>query len=106
MPVFATLFTGIFTSIAAFVGQFVARKYAVIIAGLGVLGAVTIAFYGVISGLLNGMVALLPNEPGIDLAIWFAVPEVVPVAVGAALSVDTACAVFQWNKEQIKMMMY
>lgn len=105
MPAFAMLFTSIFTSLVGFLAQFIARKYAFVIAALGVLLTVSTVFYAAISTTLNGLVWLLPSDPGVDLAIWFAVPPVLPVAVSAALSVDTACAVFLWNKEQLKMLL-
>jgi hypothetical protein len=105
MPAFALLFTGVFSSLISFFGQFMARKFAFGAAMLGVMASVTAVFYGVLSTLLNGVAATLPALPGIEVAVWVAVPDALPVVFSAALSADVAVAVFQWNKQQMRMLM-
>lgn len=105
MPAFALLFTGVFSSLISFLGQFMARKLAFSLSMLGVMATVTAGFYAVMSTLLNGISAALPSLPGIEIAVWVAAPEILPVAAAACISADVAVAVYQWNKQQMRMLM-
>lgn len=105
MPLLAGLFISMFSQFAAFLGSYMARKYAVGLAALAVLFTITAAMYGALSGLLNGLNAVLPNWPGMETAVWVAAPPILPVAVGACIAADITVAVWQYNKQQMKFLM-
>lgn len=104
MPILAGLFTGIFSSLVSFFGQFMAYRFATIVALIGVMTAVTAAFYALMSTILNGVSAALPTWPGMEIAVWVAAPDVLPVAASAAISADVAAAVYRWNLQQMRFL--
>lgn len=104
MPILAGLFTGIFSSLVSFFGQFMAYRFAMVAALIGVMTAVTMGFYAVMSTILNGVSASLPSWPGVEIAVWVAAPDILPVAASAAISADVAAAVYRWNLQQMRLL--
>lgn len=105
MPILAGLFTSFFASLASFFGQFMAKRFALGMAALAVMATVTTGFYATCSALLNGVSAALPSWPGMEIAVWVAAPEILPVAVSACIAADVAVALYQWNQKQLKFLM-
>lgn len=106
MPLLAGLMLVIVGKLAAFLGAYVGRKLALGIAATGAFSLATISMYGVLSLLLTGLTAVLPTWPGMQIAIWFAVPPAVPGAIAAAISADVAIGAYKWHTENIKIMSY
>lgn len=104
MPILAGLFVTFFSGLITFLGKFMVYKYAVVVAFVTVLTAITAAFYATISALLNGLNAALPSMPGIEIAVWAAAPPVLPVAISACIAADVAVAVYRLNLVQMRML--
>lgn len=106
MPLLAGLFLNLFGGLAGYFGAWVSKKLAFALAAVGVFTAITIALYALLSGLLNGLAALMPNWPGMEWAIYMAVPSNLPAVVAAVIAADSAVALYRWNVENLKILAY
>jgi len=106
MPVLAGLFLAIFTEIAAFFANYVGKKLALGGAAVATFGVMTLALYGTLALLLNGLAFAMPSWPGLSLSIWVAIPPAVPSGVAAVIAADSAIALYQWNIRNMQLMAY
>jgi hypothetical protein len=106
MPILAGLFLSIFTEIAAFFGKWFGKKLAWGSAAVASFGIMTVVLYGTLSLLMNGLNFALPNWPGVNLSIWFAIPPQVPVGIASLIAADSAIALYRWNVRNLQLMAY
>jgi len=106
MPVLAGLFLAIFTEIAAFFANWAGKKLALGGAAVATFGIMTVALYGGLSLLLNGLSFAIPSWPGFALSVWFALPPEVPAGVASVFAADSAIALYQWNIRNMQLMAY
>lgn len=106
MPILAGLFLSIFTEIASFFGRWFGKKLSFGAAAVGTFSIMTTVLYGTLSLAMNGLVGALPSWPGVQISIWLATPNVVPVGIAAVIAADSAIALYQWNVRNIQIMAY
>lgn len=106
MPLLAGWLLTLFSGLAGWFGAWVSKKIAFALAAVGVFSAATVALYGVLSALLNGITATLPTWPGMEWAIYMAVPPNAPAVVAAVISADAAVALYRWNMENLRLLAY
>lgn len=104
MPLLATLLQSLFGSIAGFFADFIGKRLAISMTAIATLATMTAALYGALSLLLHGIVAGLPDIPGVHLGIWVACPDNLPACFSALLSTDTTIALYRWNLKNISFL--
>lgn len=104
MPLMAALLSGLLTAIADLFIRWFGKKAAFGMAAVGVFSAVTVALYGLLAAILNGMVPSLPSWPGVQIAAWVAVPPALPGAVSAVVGAEAAIALYRWNVQNLKIL--
>jgi hypothetical protein len=102
MPLLGNLLVALVTGLAGFLGQFLARKVAVIAAGVGALGVITIALLAV----FNNVVAPLAQqafstEYGQFLGLCF--PPVAGNCMAAMGTVWAACTLYGWQAKALSI---
>lgn len=106
MPILAGFFLGFFNWVMNFVLSFLSRKMALAAAAVASFAAITVSLFAGVTLLLNGLYYTLPDWPGMHMAIWVAVPPIVPTAISIVLAADAAIALYRWNVENLKLISY
>lgn len=106
MPLLAGWMTTLFASLSGFFGQWLSKKLAFAAAAVGVFSGLTVALYAGLSAALTGLSATFPDWPGMQWAMYMAVPENLPAVVAAVIAGDAALALYRWNVENLKIMAY
>jgi len=99
-----TFLQTLFGSMAAFFGQWMAKKTALATAAVTVSITLTLVLGATLKGLLIGFVAILPNW----MAIGFdaIIPGNFPIMVAAVISAKVARFIYDWNMENLKIISY
>lgn len=103
MPIFVTLFTGIFSWFMSVFALFLTKKFAQVAAVVTAMTALTAALVALFTGLLTGIQASLP--PGGELAFAMLPPNTTP-CLGAYASAVIAKWVYDWNHKIIQYTLF
>jgi len=106
MPVFAGVVIALFERLSVFFTKYLGTKLAVGMAATGTFATATGALFAALSLILNGLTLALPAWPGMETAIWVAIPPAVPFCISAAVSADLAIVAYRWHVENIRLMTY
>lgn len=106
MPLFASLFAGLFGSLAAFFGTWVTKKVAFGVAAVAVFGTLTVTFLAVIAGAIATALAVSSLPAMVSWAIWYFLPSSLPACAAAVLAADVSLAIYRWNIENLKILAY
>ncbi len=103
MPLLGALLTGLFAAIAEFFAKYVSKKVAFAAAAIAVFSGLTGALALALSALVTAAYIALPDIPGLHLGIWIAMPDNAPTLLSAAISLDTAVALYRWNVTNLRL---
>jgi len=103
MPLLAAFLGGLFGALAEFFVKFFAKKTALGAAAVTTFGVLTVALFTGISALAAGLSLAAPAVPGLSTALAIAIPDNFAACMAIAISVDTACALYNWNVGNLKL---
>lgn len=107
MPILAALMTSLFTGLSGFFTKFIAKKYALGFAAMGVFGVLTTGLMVGISTLIGGVTLALPDHPGLTTGMWLALPSPhTSAAITLAFAGDAAIFLYRWNVENLRLATY
>ncbi|MDG9922879.1 MULTISPECIES: DUF5455 family protein [unclassified Pseudomonas] len=100
IPFLASAIGGLFAGLVGFFATWMTKRLALtaafVVASLALFGT----FYAFCWALIQGIRVAAPPE--LDMALAFMVPSNAPACIGAALSVDVARWVYDWNTRVIQ----
>lgn len=95
LPWLATLLIGAFTSLFAFLTQFVSKRLAIVLLVIAAITTLTTAFFVAISGLISGMSYAMPSFVGQGLGhIW---PSNATACLSAIATGHVLRFAYEWN---------
>lgn len=103
MPIFVSLFTGIFTWVMSIFALLLTKRFAQVAAVVTAMTALTAALVALFTGLLTSIQASLP--PGGDLAFAMLPSNTTP-CLGAYASAVIAKWVYDWNHKLIEYTLF
>jgi len=103
MPALAALIPALVSAISGFLALMFAKKLAIAVAAVAVMGTLLTAFVASMNALLQTVVVAFP-QPEFATFLWVMFPPEVQVAVTACLACDLACALYRFNMETVKQM--
>lgn len=106
MPIFATLFSGLFSSIAGFFAAGVAKKTAYALAAIAVFAVLTIAFIAFISSAVNAAIYAITLSYGIQLGFAVFMPYNIESCAAAVIAAHVARALYDWNVSNLRLAAY
>jgi hypothetical protein len=101
MPVLAAFLGGLFTQLVAWLGQVLAKRWAIRVALIAFVLTVTATFIAAIEALITGLSVVMPVEVGVA-ASWV-VPDNAVTVVGIRISAEFLRWVYDWN---VKVLQY
>lgn len=100
-PWLASLLVGAFTSLFAFLTQFVSKRLAIVILVIAAIGTLTTAFFVAISGLISGMSYAMPSFVAQGLGhIW---PSNATACISAIATAHVLRFAYEWNIRAVRM---
>lgn len=103
MPLLAGFLGALFGALAEFFVKFFAKKTALGAAAISTFGILTVALFTTISALGAALNLATPAVPGLSSALWLVIPDNFAACMAIAISVDTACALYNWNVGNLKL---
>lgn len=104
MPLLGGLLTTLFGSLVAWLTTYVTRKVAFGLAAVATYSALTLALYVVFRGVVSAINAQAHGAPSIFIsALQLAVPPVSTFCVGSYMTMWTACTVYTWQRDLLKL---
>jgi hypothetical protein len=106
MPLLAGLISGLFASLANFIGAWVTKKVAFGVAAVATFAALTIAMLGVLTGFIDAALAVGVLPASVIFGFAYFMPASFPACVAAIVAADIAIALYKWNVENLKILAY
>lgn len=106
MPVFAALFLGLFTKLAAWFAGWWAKKTAYAAAAIATCALLTAGMFTAISALAATVVWSLPESSMVLTGLYLAIPSNTSAVLAFTIAVDTAVALYRWNMENLRLAAY
>lgn len=104
MPILAKLLSSLFSGLVAWLASLVGKKWALGMVFAGVFTSLTVALYGSLSLVLNGVMTTLPSYSGMELAMYVAAPNNLPIVISAVLSAEATMTLYVWNVKLLRTM--
>lgn len=98
MPALAGLLVTLVTQALAFIGINLARKTALIVAAIALIGTIVAGLGVALAAIAQPLITAFP---GVALGVWLFVPDNAGLCVSAALAVDGLCAVASLWRSQV-----
>ncbi len=104
MPLLGGLLTNLFSGVVAWLAQFVTRKVAFGIAAVTSMSALTLGLFVVMRATLLALNSQAVGMPDLwVMTLGIAVPPVAPFCFSSYMTIWTACTVYVWQKDLLKL---
>lgn len=104
MPVLGLLLTSAFSGLVGWFAQFLTRKVAFAAAVVSAYSVITVALFAVMRATLSGLSALLTGMPAAFVTgMSYAIPPVAVPCITAYVTMWTACTVWTWQRDLLKL---
>lgn len=104
MPILGQLIASLFTGLVAWLANIVGRKWALGMVFVGVFSSLTGALYVALSTVLNAVMIAFPSYSGLELALYVAVPNNLPVVLSAVIGAEVTLTLYAWNIKLLRIM--
>lgn len=95
LPWLASIITGIISGLFGWFLKFATKRFAIVLAAVALLTAITAAFYAAIQVLLDGLTTALPDF--FTVAAGWVIPENATICISAVLSAHAIRWVYAWQ---------
>lgn len=104
MPILGGLLVSLFSGLAAWLAQWVTRKVAVAGAAVATMTALTAALFLSMRATLATLNGFTTGAPQIFMdMLAMAIPSSAPACIGLYVTMWTACTVYVWQKDLLKL---
>jgi hypothetical protein len=104
IPVLASTLGAFFGGIVSWLGQYVTKRVAIIIAVIASLGALTVAFFATLAGLISGLSLIAP--PGTTDLIGLVFPSNTGACISIVMTAYVSRWVYDWQVRVVQLKLF